>query len=217
MKIGIRTFKSLKNGNVLIEADSKEEIERLHSQIRDKCGNQIETHIQKRRNPRLIIYNVPEAVTPENAEDIILAQNPDLKLQEGDIQTKFIFKSKRNTRNLVIEVNSQTRIQMLQNKLKLEWVICNTDDYVSVNRCFKCSRFNHRHTECKSEEACPLCAGKHKLKECTASRPEYKCINCATYNTYNKDRKTNENHSSLDRNCPSLQAMIVKYRQNTNY
>ena len=41
--------------------------------------------------------------------------------------------------------------------------------------------------------------------------------NCATYNTYNKDKKTNENHSSLDRNCPNLQAMIVKYRQNTNY
>ena len=108
MKIGIRTFKSLKNGNVLIEADSKEEIERLHSQIRDKCGNQIETYIQKRRNPRLIIYNGPEAVTPENAEDIILAQNPDLKLQEGDIQTKLIFKSKRNTRNLVTEANSHT-------------------------------------------------------------------------------------------------------------
>jgi len=62
-----------------------------------------------------------------------------------------------------------------------------------------------------------LCALKNKLKECTTSRPEYKCINCATYNTYNKDRKTNENHSSIDRNCPSLQAMIVKYRQNTNY
>jgi len=45
MKIGIRTFKSLNNGNVLIEADSKEEIERLHPQIRNKCGNQIETHI----------------------------------------------------------------------------------------------------------------------------------------------------------------------------
>ena len=47
------------------------------------------------------MYNVPEAVTPENAEDIILAQNPDLKLQEGDIQTKFIFKSIRKTRNIV--------------------------------------------------------------------------------------------------------------------
>jgi hypothetical protein len=75
-------------------------------------------YIQKRINPRLIIYNVPKAVTPENAEDIILSQNPDLKLQEGDSQTKSIFKSKRNARNLVIEVNSQTRIQMLQDKLK---------------------------------------------------------------------------------------------------
>jgi hypothetical protein len=120
MKIGIRTFKNLKNGNVLVEADSKEEIERLHSQIHDKCGNQIETYIQKRRNPRLIIFNVPEAVTPENTKDNIHAQNPELKVQEGDIQAKFIFKSQRNTRNLVIELNSQTRIQMLQNKLKLE-------------------------------------------------------------------------------------------------
>jgi len=101
MKIGIRKFKSLKNGNVLIEADSKKEIERSHSQIRDKCGDKIETYIQKRRTPSLIIYSVPEAVTSENAEDIILAQNPDLKLQEGDIQTKFIFKSIRKTRNIV--------------------------------------------------------------------------------------------------------------------
>jgi hypothetical protein len=93
MKIGIRTFKSLKNGNVLIEADSKEEIEILNSQIHDKCSDQLEINVQKRRYPRLIIYNVPDAVTPENAEDIILAQNPDRKLQEGDIQTKFIFKT----------------------------------------------------------------------------------------------------------------------------
>jgi hypothetical protein len=36
MKIGIRTFKSLKNGNVLIEADSKDETEILNSQTRDE-------------------------------------------------------------------------------------------------------------------------------------------------------------------------------------
>jgi hypothetical protein len=183
MKFGIRTFKSLKNGNVLIEADSKDEIETLNSQIHDKCGDQLEINVQERRNPRLIIYNVPDVVTLEKAEDIIRAQNPDLKLQEGDIQTKFIFKTKRNTRNLVVEVNCHSRRQMLQNKLKLEWMICYIDEYVSVNRCFKCSRYNHRHTECKSEEACPLYAGKHKLKECTASRCEYTCINCVTYNT----------------------------------
>ena len=109
MKIGIRTFKSLKNGNVLIEAYSKDEIKTLNTQIRDKSGDQLEVKVQNRRNPRLIIYNVPDVVTPENAEDIILAQNPDLELQKGDIQTKFAFKTKRNIRNMVIEVNPQTR------------------------------------------------------------------------------------------------------------
>ena len=109
MKIGIRTFKSLKNGNVLIEADSKEEIELINTQIRVKCGDHVEANVHRRRDPRLIIYNVPDAVTPENAEDIILAQNPDLNLQEGDIQTKFAFKTKRNVRNIVIEVKPQTR------------------------------------------------------------------------------------------------------------
>lgn len=51
MKIGIRTFKNLKNGNVLIETDSKEEIEILNYQIHDKCGDQLEISAQKRRNP----------------------------------------------------------------------------------------------------------------------------------------------------------------------
>jgi len=60
----------------------------------------------------------------------------------------------------------------------------------------------------------PLCAGKLQQKEW---RSDYKCINCVTFNARNKDRETNENHSSLDRNCPSLQAMIVKHRQNTIY
>jgi hypothetical protein len=39
MKIGIRTCKGLKDGKVLIEADTKEDTETLNSQIRDKCGH----------------------------------------------------------------------------------------------------------------------------------------------------------------------------------
>jgi len=150
-KIGIRTFKSLKNGNFLDAADSKEEIETVSSQIGNICVDQAEINLQKGRKPRLIIYNLPDAVTLENPEDIMLAQNTDLKLPKRDIKTKFIFKTKRNTRNLLVELNAQTRRQMVQNKLKLEWMICSIEDYVSVNRCVKCSRYNHWHTECKSE------------------------------------------------------------------
>ena len=55
MKIGIRPFKSFKNGNVLIKADNKEKIETLNTQIRDKWGDQLEVNVQNRRNRLLII------------------------------------------------------------------------------------------------------------------------------------------------------------------
>jgi len=41
MKRGIRTFKGLKDGKVLIEADTKDDIEILSTQIRDKCGDRL--------------------------------------------------------------------------------------------------------------------------------------------------------------------------------
>jgi hypothetical protein len=87
MKIGIRTFKGLQNGKVLIEVDTEEDMEALQIQIRDKCGDRLETNVQKRRNRRLIIYNVPAEITMENTADIICKQNPELALTKGDITT----------------------------------------------------------------------------------------------------------------------------------
>lgn len=136
-------------------------------------------------------------------ENIISAQNTELTLTKDDI-TKFILKSKRKTRHLVIELASQTHRIMLQNKLKIGWTKCNTDDYIPVNRWFKCSRFNHHFSKCRSEEKCALCTGKHKLKECRTSIAEYKVTNCVTYNKYNQNRSINANHSSLDIKCPSM-------------
>jgi len=64
---------------------------------------------------------------------------------------------------------------------------------------------------------CVLYAGKHKLKECAAPRDEYKRINFMTYNKYNEIRSINADHSSLDTKYPSLQDMITKYKENTDY
>jgi hypothetical protein len=102
-------------------------------------------------------------------------------------------------------------------KLKIGWLIHNVDDYPLAKRCFKCSRFNHRHQDCRGGETCPLCAGSHKLKECKAPADQYKCINCMTYNRYSKADKICDNHSSLHMNCPSMQAVLVKYKLNTYY
>jgi hypothetical protein len=217
MKIGICAFRSLRDGRVLLETKSKEEIELLHSNIKDKCNQQLEVNIQKLRNPNIVIYNVPEEVTVENAEDIISIQNPELNLNAGDMKPKFIFRGKRNTRNLVTEVGAQTRQKIFKTKLKIGWHICNVEDYVVVSRCFKCSRYNHRASNCRGEETCPLCTGGHKLKDCSASPSDYKCINCVNFNKYSGNTKVCKNHSSLDKSCPSLQAVITKYKLTTDY
>jgi hypothetical protein len=63
---------------------------------------------------------------------------------------------------------------------------------------------------------CPLRAG-HTLKNCTAPSHQHKCINCTPHNQYSKKEKICENHPSLSKKCPSLHAVLTKYRQNTDY
>ena len=117
-----------------------------------------------------------------------------------------------------MEVSSEVRKRLMQQKrIKLGWNICNIDDYIAPVRCFKCSRYNHKHPDCQGEETCPLCTGKHKLKECTASQNEFKCINCMSFNQYNKNDKITENDSSLDKSCPNLITTIRKYKENIDY
>jgi len=215
--VGINKIKLLNNDKVLIETNSKQDIEALEKEINSKCGGDLEATVHKIRKPRLVIYNIPEDITTCNIEDIMLAQKPDLGLSKGDIDAKFIYVPKNKHRNLVVEVRAQTRKILIKTKIKIGWQICQIDDYVNVTRCFNCSRFNHRHHDCKGGETCPLCAGPHKLKECSAEPRSYKCINCATYNKYNPNKTVCTNHSSLDKKCPSLQAIMERYRKNTDY
>jgi hypothetical protein len=207
----------LKDGRVLIEAGTSAEIALLSNSIRDKCGEDLEVTVPKLRKPRMIIHNVPQDVTIENLQETVLAQNPELGLALGDIETRFKFTTKRGLVKMVIEVGSETRKKLLDKKLKIGWLICNVGDFLVARRCYKCSRFNHRHQECRGEETCPLCAGGHKLKECRAPAEQHRCVNCMTYNRYSKVDKVSENHSSFYKNCPSMQAVLAKYRLNTDY
>ena len=177
----------------------------------------MEVIVRRLRNPRLVIYNIPEDISTQNIEEIIVAQNPEFNLNKGDINAKFSYVTKRHTRNLVIEVSARTWRLLIQKKIKLAWIICSLGDYLVASRCFKCAKFNHRFRESRGIETCPLCAWNHALKDCSASSEDYKCINCHTFNTQNKGTKISDKHSALERNCPNLQAVLEKYRQNTDY
>lgn len=217
MKLGISSFKSFRDGRIMIESEKKDEIDCISQNINTACKDSLEVSVPRLRNPQIVIYNIPEDVTTENIVGIITQQNPELNLNDGYLKPKFVFKNRKSCVNLVMEVNSEIRKRLLQTKLKLGWHFCNVNDYLAVTRCFKCNKFNHTAQACRGTDTCPLCAGSHKLKECKTSPENFKCSNCINFNKYTKTTKFIDNHSSLDKNCPCLQAMLKKYQQNTDY
>ena len=152
IKVGICALKSIRDGRLIMETKSKENIELLCTNINKKCSHLLEANIQKPRNPRIVIYSIPEEVNAEKAEEIITTQNPELMLNAGKVVPKFTYRGKRHTTNMVIEVGPPKRQKILSTKLKIGWPICNTRDYIVVNRCYKCSRFNHKASDCRGEE-----------------------------------------------------------------
>ena len=86
----ILKVKLFNNGKVLTETNTKEEIQALEKDINSKCGGDLEANVHKLRKSRLVIYNIPEDITTNNIDDTLLVQNPDLGLNKGYIDAKFM-------------------------------------------------------------------------------------------------------------------------------
>jgi hypothetical protein len=55
----------------------------------------METNIQRPRKPRLKIHNIPVEISMDNTEDTLIAQNPDIGLEKGEITPKFTYETKK--------------------------------------------------------------------------------------------------------------------------
>jgi hypothetical protein len=217
MKVGISALKTMKNGQLLIESVKKNELVDVCKKINEVCGEELESYMPTLKNPRIIVFNVPEDISSENAAQGLAAQNSELNIKENKMKPKFAFEDRKKHKNLVIEVNSETRKRLVDRKLKIDWHVCNTSDYFSITRCYKCSKYNHRAQECFGEVACPHCAQNHKMQDCKASKENYRCVNCINYNKHNKTTKVNDAHSSLDKNCGCYKAVLKKYTERLDY
>jgi hypothetical protein len=107
--VGITLLRTLRDGPVLIEAGSKNEIDTIGDKKGEECEETLEVNVQKLRKPRMIILNTPTEITSENIVENLTQQNKEIATEKGKITPKFCYTTKRGTRNIVIEVNSETR------------------------------------------------------------------------------------------------------------
>jgi len=127
IKVGITSLRALRDGRVLTEASSRNEITLLGDKIREECAETLAVNMQTLRKPRMIILNTPTKITPENIVETLTQQNPEIATEEDNLVPKFCYKTKSGTMNLVIEVNSETRKRLLHNRVKLGWTLCKVD------------------------------------------------------------------------------------------
>jgi len=125
--------------------------------------------VTRKRNPRIILFNVPEEITVDNCIGYLTTQNEVLKKHEKGMVPKFAFVDRKKNRNLVKELSSEARKDTLSIKIKIGWHMCNWDDYVNIRRCFKCCKYNHRAEE--GTLTCPKCSGNHALAYTLAVQP----------------------------------------------
>jgi hypothetical protein len=217
MKVGISAIKSLKNGQLLIASEKKCDLEEDCKKINEICGKQLEGYMLKLKSPRVIVFNVPEDITSENAAQAIALQISELNLNEDEIKPKFVFEDRKNHKNLVIEVNSEICKRLVGRKLKIIWHVCNGSDNLSVTRCYICSKYNHRAQERFGDVVCPHCAQSHTVHECKESKDDHRCVNCINYNKCNKTTQVNINNSSQDKSCSCYKAVLKKYTERAEY
>jgi hypothetical protein len=63
-------------------------MEKLGDEIRAKC-EELDINIQKLRNPRSVLLDIPEDIMLDNVEETLSRQNPEKDIKVGDIKAKF--------------------------------------------------------------------------------------------------------------------------------
>ncbi|GBN25119.1 hypothetical protein AVEN_228896-1 [Araneus ventricosus] len=179
-----------------------------------QLSNAFEAKAPTKRLPRVVIYDVDEAVSKEDFIGTLANQNEGLR--EQDFPSCFKLKSKQSGKcHWVIEVQPKTFHSLLRRKkVFFEWNRLSLREFLRPTRCYKCNRFGHISTNCQQAESCPQCGEEgHKKAECTN---EAKCINCTEANNkYKLNHDTT--HAATDPSCPALAHETDQLISRTNY
>lgn len=216
-KIRVRSVRLIHSGGIAVETERKEDLQAFTGSkgLKDKG---LSVSLPTKRNPSLIVYDVPKTMAREEVASNLWKQNlADMTQKEVASNLKVSYQAGpkgREATNWVIDVSPQVRQRLTSGtaRVYLGWSACRVQDYVTVTRCFKCQKFGHTAKRCKyKEDVCGHCAEKgHTFATCSKKSGQPVCSNC-------KERGKPYGHKSRDKLCASYQVALQQVVARTNY
>lgn len=215
-KIQVKNVRRIQGNGILVETANKTDIEILLSNEKLRAAGLL-VGAPEKRNPRLIVYDVPRPDNDEATLRSIIAQNVDDSLKaKVRQQLKLAFKTgdkNRDRCNIVLEASKEIRDLLIKKeRLYIGWSCCRIRDYVVATRCYKCQSFGHTTKYCKAEnEVCGHCSAPgHAFKNCPEKSKPATCSNC-------KKASRKSDHCVTSNTCPAYISAINQVLARTDY
>ncbi|CAH0702189.1 unnamed protein product [Spodoptera exigua] len=220
LKLHVRGLKKVRNGGVIINTETKGDIEKLkNSEKLVSSGLKIEE--PSKRRPRIAVIGVPVALTEKEVFDCIFEQNITDKLpnitRESFLETiKLSHKSGKmnlSNSNYVLEVHASIRRALInQGRIFINWTSCPVRDFTIVTRCFNCQQFGHAAKFCREAIAtCNHCGETgHSFKDCSNKSSPSQCATCKRF-------KRKCDHPTGDMSCPARKYAEDYYINSIDY
>ena len=217
LKLGVSKLKNLANNTVFIECNNTTDRDILEKELGKIKAVTVER--PKRKLPTLLLMFVPKEVEDAAIKDTILQQNELAHLEGSIFNIKFTKSTFEDSRHVVIEVSPNLRRELVALwKIKVNWNLCNVEDFISVTSCFKCLGLGHTTRYCQNQQKCSTCAEDHHWRECS-NQHSTRCVNCFKANLFIHDdsKKLNTNHSVFSKECPRMRRIESIIISKTDY
>lgn len=197
--------------SLIVETATKDDLEKIKSNA--QVMGKFVCEPPKKRNPLVIIYDVPSRIQDKEFTELIREQNFD-SMSEENFNDAFKVRFKtgpkgKATAHVVAEVKPEMRRQILGGKLYVEFNCLTAKDYLVVPKCLKCLDLGHVSKHCpKKDSACQHCGESHDKKDCTKSEQPKVCVPC---------KNRNKKCSTDKKDCPTHKIMLERLIQKTDY
>ncbi|XP_039313845.1 uncharacterized protein LOC105203452 [Solenopsis invicta] len=216
-RLKIRSIKQMRRKGLIIEVDSKKDVEAL-SKV-DLSKKQLKIEQPKKFLPSLIVYDVEKELKEDEILQNLINKNFDHlsdveldKLKEV-VKVRYRYRNRENRLNWIIQMPGKYLSYIVnKGRVYMQWQTYRAREYINISRCFKCHSHGHVAKICTNpDQLCEICGSKEHLKKECDKTEEPRCMNCI------RTRRKENRHSVRSKDCPEYLKQVDLYHNKTKW